>query len=737
MHHDDEDDCKYAAVGYWLEALEGGSSKLIECPNQDKSCKGRNECRAGYTGYLCAICSDGFFQSAGGECSECPEEKYNWFPPLIFFLSLVTISLVLMLNLKGFRSYLVNVLKKRTPKKVKIFFETLKSHQKSLRSKTKILISFAQVTLLVRSVYSIPYPNIFQEFTRDIWNFFGLQIVFETECYTRISFLMKFLSMAGTPLALVAITLAVSYVSSLTTNKAEKKRKRIAQGHSTAIWVAFTFLPSASFASFQCFICNENTNTLKADPMIICDSEIDDEYRLIQAVGAIGVLIWPIGTPLVCLFLLWRHFGPSRREFYGMIKHIATGSALVESKQEATFVERGKNLETVGQHLKTMMRQQEEEQLRLLNLEKTAPAYLHPLNGEFEPQCWYIPILELYAKLWVTGGVLLFGEKVVDQLVSSMLVNLFSLLICFSTQPFKDFNDDLFSMFSYLQVFLLLLWSLLVHFENIVESEQKALESVLNELSITSGSYKRGEEEYFGKFGDSLGYLLVFSCASVFLVYTFFVFVDVKQAAQTYRARRKWDEIKERMTEEHTEEDVLDQMGIQLGLSDKELILEKFRTRTVSMEGKGVGDIPEASSMEVNRRIKLAKLQSKKAMAEKRRSTHANIDWKRDMEESFSTQPGIEMSDLYGGGGSGDSNEEIKMRTNPLNKNYDGRDLRAVSSGEVGLGGDVISKYEKYKQKSKEKNASGNGAKKKENVSFEHTADEPANVRKIDGVSLP
>ena len=112
-------------------------------------------------------------------------------------------------------------------------------------------------------------------------------------------------------------------------------------------------------------------------------------------------------------------------------------------------------------------------------------------------------------------------------------------------------------------------------------------------------------------------------------------------------------------------------------------------------------------------------------------------DWKRDMEESFSTQPGIEMSNLYGGEGSGDSNEEIKMRTNPLNKNYDGRDLRAESSGEVGLGGDVISKYEKYKQRSKEKNASGHGAKKEVNVSFEHTADEPANVRKIDGVSLP
>ena len=75
------------------------------------------------------------------------------------------------------------------------------------------------------------------------------------------------------------------------------------------------------------------------------------------------------------------------------------------------------------------------------------------------------------------------------------------------------------------------------------------------------------------------------------------------------------------------------------------------------------------------------------------------------------------------------------MRTNPLNKNYDGRDLRAVSSGEVGLGGDVISKYEKYKQRSKETNASGHGAKKEVNVSFEHTADEPANVRKTDNVS--
>lgn len=459
-----------------------------------------------------------------------------------------------------------------------------------------------------------------------------------------------------------------------------------------------------SFTAFRCFVCSEETNTLNADPLITCSSD-NAEYVMIQLLGVLGVLLWPVGVPCFYLFLLWKHFGPSGEKFIDNISQVVSGSALEDSKYDADMRRRGQSVDKVQQHLQTVMKEDEAEQLRLFQLESTSPSYLTFLSGEFEPQCWWCPVFEQYAKLMLTCGTIFRAEHVVEQLVMGILINIVAMLVQFFNQPRKDFNDDMFSMYCHVMIFLVLLWSLLVEFQNLNKSDS---ETILKLGGEVDGSMGANTFEV-----ATLGQMLVFSCASTVMVFLVFIIFEVKSAAKVVTIRRKWDEIKHWIDDGLTEEEVLERMGGNLKGHAKDTIQRKF---------KEIGE-QRASNM-----------------------------------EEYDDGDAVEMMDLEdkkggGGGGGGDGKAELlDFRVkNPMigGRAFGGKDaakdkyLRHQSGEDavgLGAGNAPISKHEKYKARFAEENNEefqkeqhANMGKKKHKIAPPTSSAEKAHIARSQG----
>ena len=78
-----------------------------------------------------------------------------------------------------------------------------------------------------------------------------------------------------------------------------------------AFFVVFLVYPSASatiFGTFPCITLDDGSQFLRADPSIDCTSPTHAGY---VAYAAVMLFVYPIGTPLLCAGLMWRHRGPS------------------------------------------------------------------------------------------------------------------------------------------------------------------------------------------------------------------------------------------------------------------------------------------------------------------------------------------------------------------------------------------------------------------------------------------
>jgi len=350
------------------------------------------------------------------------------------------------------------------------------------------------------------------------------------------------------------------------------------------ILITFVLLPSISYNVFQSFSCNEEFNTLNADPMVVCDSDVSPEYTTIKLLGWLGFFIYPFGVPILYLHLLGNHFGPSRKEFKDWFVHVITGRALADNKQAADGLRRGNDLERVNENIKIELEKEEEEQKRLFALEKSAPRYLAALSEEFEPQWWWIPVFEQYRKMAITGATILIGRGEIDQLVIGILIGMVATLVYFATMPYKDFNDDMFSMFTHFQIFLVLLWSLLVKFQKLLEVSHIEGNGNLDDYEAPTTLLET----------HTLGWLLILSNLSVLLVFIGFLTLELKTVKKSVNAWKKWDKIKAKaFAQGWSEESVLDEMGEGLSNVDRDSILNKWRARKMSEsesenEGKGI-----------------------------------------------------------------------------------------------------------------------------------------------------
>ena len=440
-----------------------------------------------------------------------------------------------------------------------------------------------------------------------------------------------------------------------------------------SILITFVLLPSISLVVFQSFSCNEDTNTLHVDPLVICDSSNED-FNQIRMLGWLGLFLYPFGVPIVFLYLLGSHYGPSYKEMKDSTISVVTGRALMKSKHAADGRRRGATMEMVTSIVSDEMEKEKEDAMMWFELENRAPRYLGALNGEFEPQWWYIPVFEQYRKLAITGATILIGRGEIDQLILGILIAMVAAMVYFATMPYKDFNDDLFSMFAHFQIFLVLLWSLLVKFQKLMETS--------HQVSVDLGNLEVYEAPTDLLKTSTLGWLLIISNLSVMLVFGFFMALEVKSVNKSVKARKRWDEVKKDAADRGLSEDeVLEELGLELSHVDKESIKKKFRKEVERASGGGRG----GGGGEGEGEIELQQM-SKKA---KKRQTKTNMASKRASVEEFAMENPLAKERPFGGAGAA--------------KEGNLRHVSEADAVDLGAGAEVArSKHQKYKERGEE-----------------------------------
>jgi hypothetical protein len=129
---------------------------------------------------------------------------------------------------------------------------------------------------------------------------------------------------------------------------------------------------------------------LTADYRLRCDGE---DYAFYSTVAALGILVYPIGTPLLYFTLLYRN----RHKLH------ATGPAVTSAACRKRF------------------------------------GFIY---GRYEPEYYWWELVEMTRKLLLTGGILFLAPGSVAQLACALVIAAYFMAAHIKCQPYADDDDD-------------------------------------------------------------------------------------------------------------------------------------------------------------------------------------------------------------------------------------------------------------------------------------------------------
>ena len=317
--------------GYWRRSPTHNT--ILSCLLGTASCPGGNmtgneACAIGYTGELCAVCSDGYFKS-DGVCLEC-SEKHQFTSPLIVFLcfSIVFIGILGWIWWSTFCGTQNPLSSPKQITKVDVFFIWLRSQIGDTIARIKVIVATMQVVTSISSVVSVTLPATFNAFVSS-FKIFNLNItsIFPLGCGEKFTFMDSLLWTTMFPI-LVAGLLFIGFIIEylyhrrmIQANKYRKKGEKAAKFNATKekylnywFYLTYIILPSVATTIFRTFICTDvdpnhedsggSDYYLVADMRISCDS---DYYYDWVVYACVMVVVYPIGVSLLYFYLLYQN----------------------------------------------------------------------------------------------------------------------------------------------------------------------------------------------------------------------------------------------------------------------------------------------------------------------------------------------------------------------------------------------------------------------------------------------
>ena len=416
--------------GYWRRT---GSTDVRLCPTK-ALCKGDllpstdrymeprpvlgDYCRQHQTGILsthypfCSRCvrADQYVDDSYGGCRPCSAARWL---SLYVGLGLMVMALLVMLV---WRMMPAAGASKRAARLFVRRFRLFKN-QASLVAKGKLVVGTFQILTHLDTVYEITLP---QSGSAVDWRD-ALRIAFNLDvlaiptprltCFWLPQFFQQLLAIAAAPLVVILLAAAVFTC---------RRKKQLVLPFT--LWLSFFVLSHVSSIAFQAFACDPfdegSISFLRADYTVVCyeDGRITPEYRNIQQLATLAILLYPVGIPVGYATLLFM----SRR---GRIWRL-----------------RGA--------------------LQLLSKDYTKGAYFWELA-------------ETSKKLLLTGFLALpiLQPGTLEQLLLALVISNAFLLVTFYASPFKERTDNAFAVICDFSL-------VLIFFAGIILKQAQLLEEV-------------------------------------------------------------------------------------------------------------------------------------------------------------------------------------------------------------------------------------------------------------------
>ena len=336
----------------------------------------------------------------------------------------------------------------------------------SLMVKLRILISMIQVLSQLGVVYSIPFPSLYSNLLRWIGllelNFID---ILPLGCVMSVGFHFSLLMRTLVLPALLLVALAAKVV------RAPKSMRKFFNGlNFLVLFLIFPSTSAAIFATFQCEELSDGTRWLRADLSVDCDG---DSHTLFRYYAGLMVIVYPLGTPLFYLFLLWRN----RARLNKLRVNQALRIQLINNVRASGDYKSGRTSEDKRQ-VPWIISEEERsglsidvlKDLRELEHEDFAeraalPSSVSKLLKGYELRvCWF-EIFECVRKLAVACLPVFFQPS------GSASQLLFGLMVCFLAfgayvhfDPFEDRGNDAVARLCQVQIFFSLLSSVALSF---------------------------------------------------------------------------------------------------------------------------------------------------------------------------------------------------------------------------------------------------------------------------------
>ena len=268
------------------------------CLMGERACPGGNGtsdalCARGYEGPLCAVCSEGFILGRGNKCIECASSS-----------AIASISVPLTVLAVLF----VAVVLACVSDVVKPLFEYVWS---SFGTQSRILWAFTQILAHIPILLSAILPATLRGFylvwlkITDLNPFAAFGLSCANHAFRSFKTRLVFAITAPIVLSAALLAYALLQVYVLRRN-AEKCFTRYAH---LQLIVLFLVLPGVSTTTFRTFLCDtrfvedKSVSFLEADLTLSCEST---EYKQLEVLAFIGLLLYPVGVNALYAGLLFR-----------------------------------------------------------------------------------------------------------------------------------------------------------------------------------------------------------------------------------------------------------------------------------------------------------------------------------------------------------------------------------------------------------------------------------------------
>jgi predicted outer membrane repeat protein len=293
--------------GYWR--VDMTSANVLECPQQDLCLGGTNtstQCSTGSSGPYCSVCNEGYTPNRSGVCYSC-DDSATVAEQLVSTILFVVVILVVALVIK-FRKKLIRY-------STKTLNKVLKNRKfRTLRVKVKIIISFCQIVYQLGPALNIVFPNIFLAYL-NYYSIFQLNLLLipNVNCVVKANYYDELVVSTISPFVFFIIVACIIQLLVIRARRLNERNPSYTSDKATRDTITAAFLISyfvligvstQVFRVFQCETFDNGESYLVADYSINCDAPNRSFYL---AYGAMMILVYPIGIPLVYAIVLFSY----------------------------------------------------------------------------------------------------------------------------------------------------------------------------------------------------------------------------------------------------------------------------------------------------------------------------------------------------------------------------------------------------------------------------------------------